>query len=133
MKYLLLCKILFGLSLLSRADTIALFDGKSLEGWEGDARFWSVQDGVITGKSTEQQPFVKPHFWSVKNRNLPIANLRYHSVSLQRMRMQGYYIVLIKKVMGLLVTKQISRQTRTLMGDSKSSEVDNISSSKVKR
>lgn len=62
MKYLLLCKILFGLSLLSRADTIALFDGKSLEGWEGDARFWSVQDGVITGKSTEAVPFEKPTF-----------------------------------------------------------------------
>ncbi|MGQ9913714.1 MAG: 3-keto-disaccharide hydrolase [Thermogutta sp.] len=31
----------------------ALFDGKTLNGWEGDARFWSVQDGVIVG-STDQ-------------------------------------------------------------------------------
>jgi hypothetical protein len=31
----------------------SLFDGKSLNGWEGDSRFWSVKDGVIVG-STDQ-------------------------------------------------------------------------------
>lgn len=30
-----------------------LFDGKTLAGWEGDPRFWSVKDGVIVG-STDQ-------------------------------------------------------------------------------
>ena len=29
-----------------------LFDGKTLAGWDGDARLWSVRDGVIVG-STE--------------------------------------------------------------------------------
>jgi hypothetical protein len=29
-----------------------LFDGKTLDGWSGDARLWSVRDGVIVG-STE--------------------------------------------------------------------------------
>ena len=29
--------------------TTALFDGKTLAGWEGDSRVWRVEDGVITG------------------------------------------------------------------------------------
>ncbi len=32
---------------------VPLFDGKTLSGWEGDSRFWSVKDGVIVG-STDQ-------------------------------------------------------------------------------
>lgn len=28
-----------------------LFDGKSLDGWEGDPAIWSVKDGVIVGKA----------------------------------------------------------------------------------
>ncbi len=30
-----------------------LFDGKTLEGWDGDPRLWSVRDGVIHGETTE--------------------------------------------------------------------------------
>lgn len=33
-----------------------LFDGKSLEGWEGKKEFWSVQDGAITGQTTAENP-----------------------------------------------------------------------------
>ncbi len=33
-----------------------LFDGKSLEGWDGNPDFWSVRDGVITGQTTEEKP-----------------------------------------------------------------------------
>jgi hypothetical protein len=33
-----------------------LFDGKTLEGWDGDPRFWSVRDGVITGQTTPENP-----------------------------------------------------------------------------
>jgi len=29
-----------------------LFDGKSLEGWDGDPRFWRVEHGVIVGETT---------------------------------------------------------------------------------
>lgn len=32
----------------------SLFDGKTLEGWDGDPRIWSVQDGTITGRTTEE-------------------------------------------------------------------------------
>lgn len=30
---------------------VQLFDGKSLDGWEGDPAIWSVKDGVIVGKA----------------------------------------------------------------------------------
>lgn len=30
-----------------------LFNGRNLDGWDGDARFWSVRDGIIVG-STEK-------------------------------------------------------------------------------
>ena len=32
------------------------FDGKTLDGWDGDRSFWSVQDGAIVGKSTAEHP-----------------------------------------------------------------------------
>jgi hypothetical protein len=35
---------------------ISLFDGKSLDGWEGKTAFWSVRDGAITGETTEDNP-----------------------------------------------------------------------------
>ena len=31
---------------------VSLFDGKTLDGWEGDRTIWSVQDGAITGQTT---------------------------------------------------------------------------------
>lgn len=34
---------------------ISLFDGKSLDGWEGKD-FWSVKDGAITGQTTAEKP-----------------------------------------------------------------------------
>lgn len=33
-----------------------IFNGESLEGWAGDARFWRVEEGVITGETTEDEP-----------------------------------------------------------------------------
>jgi hypothetical protein len=37
-----------------KSKTIKLFDGKTLDGWEGHDKYWSVQDGVIVGKSDEK-------------------------------------------------------------------------------
>jgi hypothetical protein len=34
----------------------AIFDGKTLDGWDGDPKFWSVEDGVITGETTKENP-----------------------------------------------------------------------------
>jgi hypothetical protein len=38
------------------ADMLSLFDGKDLDGWDGDPRLWSVKDGVIHGETTLEQP-----------------------------------------------------------------------------
>ena len=35
---------------------VSLFDGVSLKGWDGNPKFWRVQDGAITGESTAQNP-----------------------------------------------------------------------------
>ena len=35
---------------------VSLFDGKTLKGWNGDPKFWSVQDGAITGITTKDNP-----------------------------------------------------------------------------
>lgn len=40
----------------------ALFNGKDLEGWDGDAAHWSVEDGVITGRTTKDKPLKKNTF-----------------------------------------------------------------------
>ena len=54
-----------GLALLLTAATAAdnggdgfvcLFDGKTLDGWEGKSQFWSVRDGAITGQTTAENP-----------------------------------------------------------------------------
>lgn len=34
----------------------SLFNGKTLEGWSGNEKFWSVKDGTITGQTTEKNP-----------------------------------------------------------------------------
>ncbi|MEM0895592.1 MAG: DUF1080 domain-containing protein [Verrucomicrobiota bacterium] len=37
-------------------DWQPLFDGKTLEGWDGNPKFWTVKDGAITGTTTEANP-----------------------------------------------------------------------------
>src|SRR5688572_32564919 len=34
--------------------TTKLFNGKDLTGWEGNMKLWSVQDGTITGKTSNE-------------------------------------------------------------------------------
>jgi 3-keto-disaccharide hydrolase/trehalose utilization protein len=33
-----------------------IFDGKTLESWDGDPRFWSVEEGAIVGRTTAEKP-----------------------------------------------------------------------------
>ncbi len=56
----LLAALALGLSL---AEPVAaaeewetIFDGKTLDGWDGNPKFWSVQDGAITGQTTKENP-----------------------------------------------------------------------------
>lgn len=36
-----------------KSETIVLFNGKNLDGWEGHEKYWSVKDGVIVGRNDE--------------------------------------------------------------------------------
>jgi hypothetical protein len=36
-------------------DMQSLFDGKTLEGWDGDPRLWEVREGVIHGETTPEE------------------------------------------------------------------------------
>ena len=37
-------------------DWVSLFDGKTLENWDGDPNIWSVRDGVLTGETGTEGP-----------------------------------------------------------------------------
>ncbi len=63
MRWMVMCScVLFGaLSGWTQESGIetgfrSMFDGKSLEGWEGRSDLWSVQDGAITGITTADKP-----------------------------------------------------------------------------
>ncbi|MEN6497325.1 MAG: DUF1080 domain-containing protein [Thermoguttaceae bacterium] len=49
--------VLLALSTVARAEEgfTSLFDGKTLNGWKGDPRFWSVEDGLIVGSSDAEK------------------------------------------------------------------------------
>jgi hypothetical protein len=47
-------------------ETIRLFDGKSLNGWAGHFKHWSVDNGEIVGKSTDPVP-VSTYLLTEKN------------------------------------------------------------------
>ncbi len=34
----------------------SIFDGKTFDGWDGNPKFWRVEDGTITGQTTEENP-----------------------------------------------------------------------------
>lgn len=37
-------------------EFVSLFDGKTLNGWEGDPKFWRVEDGAVIGETTAETP-----------------------------------------------------------------------------
>ena len=44
------CIALFVASLsVSGAEFVPIFDGRTLKGWDGDPKFWRVEDGAIIG------------------------------------------------------------------------------------
>lgn len=38
------------------SEVQSLFDGESLKGWDGNPKFWRVEDGAITGQTTAENP-----------------------------------------------------------------------------
>ena len=41
---------------------VSLFDGRTLDGWEGDPSLWSVRDGAITGRTTAETQLEENQF-----------------------------------------------------------------------
>ena len=48
-----------------------IFDGKTLQGWSGDPKLWSVRDSAITGVTTDEEPLEYNKFliWDGKVEN----------------------------------------------------------------
>jgi hypothetical protein len=40
----------------------SIFDGRTLEGWDGDSTFWRVENGTIVGESTAEKPVAQNTF-----------------------------------------------------------------------
>ncbi len=37
-----------------KRETVEIFNGKDLKGWVGHQKYWSVEDGIISGKNTDE-------------------------------------------------------------------------------
>ncbi|MEA2735549.1 MAG: hypothetical protein QOE14_2000 [Humisphaera sp.] len=53
-----------------------LFNGKTLDGWDGDPAYWSVEDGVITGRTTPEKKLKHNNFLIWKGGTLKDFELR---------------------------------------------------------
>ena len=90
-----------------RTGFVAIFDGRTLNDWDGDPTFWRVENGVIVAESTRERPVKQNSFliWrggapgdfelSIDYRMTPGANsgVQYRSVVLPdigRWVMKGY-------------------------------------------
>ena len=56
------------------APAVSLFDGQTLAGWEGDLKWWRVQDGLITGGSTTEK--IPRNFFLATTRSFQNFDLR---------------------------------------------------------
>ena len=52
----------------------SLFDGRTLDGWEGDLKWWRVQDGLLTGGSTTDK--IPRNFFLATTRSFQNFDLR---------------------------------------------------------
>ena len=50
------CLILIAGTLLAKEVPREIFNGKDLQGWEGDPTLWSVENGAIVGRTTDDNP-----------------------------------------------------------------------------
>ena len=56
---MLVCALGLSQTQLRAQDSETVFNGKDLTGWTGDAKLWSVEDGIITGKTDGKLPYNK--------------------------------------------------------------------------
>jgi serine/threonine protein kinase len=92
-----------------------LFNGRDLNGWTGDPRFWSVKDGVIVGLARSDTP-LKLHTYLVSNQGLmgdfelrfsfrcivfryneqPNAGVEYRAAKVNDAQMKGYQYEIVR-------------------------------------
>src|SRR6185295_7226305 len=53
-----------------------IFDGKTLQGWDGNPKFWRVEEGTIVGQTTPQNPTPGNTFLVWRNGELDDFELR---------------------------------------------------------
>ncbi len=86
-KRLLLALLLCAAGAFAKDGFKPLFNGKNLDGWDGDPRLWSVRDGMIVG-STEGNPLKYNSFLATKKSYANFilraqAKLRNHNSGIQ--------------------------------------------------
>ncbi|MGB5357601.1 MAG: DUF1080 domain-containing protein [Eudoraea sp.] len=54
----------------------AIFDGKTLENWQGDDAYWRVENGVLVGEVTIDKPLINNTFLIFKDRELSDFELK---------------------------------------------------------
>jgi type 1 glutamine amidotransferase len=61
--WIVFCGLVFTAAVAQGAGFKPIFDGKTLDGWKSpDMSYWSVQDGAITARATQQHPVTKNQF-----------------------------------------------------------------------
>lgn len=50
-----------------KSEEVKLFNGKNLENWKGDSKVWSVEDGCIVGKTTDENKIEQNTFLIYEN------------------------------------------------------------------
>ncbi len=100
-----------------KTESLVLFDGTSLEGWEGEEGLWSIEDGAITGRTTEETR-LKANSFLVWRGELPEdfeltlefriesgnSGIQFRSEEIEPFRVKGYQadIDSTMKFMGIL-------------------------------
>ena len=110
-------------------DTI--FNGKDLQGWDGDPRLWSVKDGVIRGETTAEnvahgntfcvwrggklRDFILKVTFRVQNGN---SGIQYRSKEFDKWRVGGYQAEVCNDVPGVgFLYHEAGRASLVRVGD----------------
>ena len=56
---------------------VAIFNGKTFDGWEGDMRYWSIREGVIVGQFTKENPLEQNTFLIWRDGEVADFELRF--------------------------------------------------------
>ena len=66
--------LILAAAIFPAVNAAELFDGRTLAGWEGDAKWWRVQDGCLTGGSTTEK--IPRNFFLATTRSFQNFDLR---------------------------------------------------------